>query len=76
MKQYFDNKDYKPTYCPFENYFNAMEQKKIKQQNDLKKIVELDGKIKELQNSIDNIKQLYPFLKDWAVDDLKLLIKN
>ncbi len=75
MKYYFENKD-KPTYCPFENYFNLMEQEKIKQQNDLKKIVELNDKIKELQNSINNIKQLYPFFKDWSVDDLKLLINN
>lgn len=77
MENYITKKQKKELiYCPIENYLNTIEQKKIQQQNDLKDIIKLDDKIKELQNIIDSVRKKYPFLKDLTINDIKLLINN
>lgn len=55
---------------------NRFEQIRQEQRADLKHIIALDNKIKELQNIIDSVRKKYPVLKDLTIDDIKLLIKN
>ena len=66
----------KTTYCDYENYEFRRDQREIKFNADLKKIIEANNKIKELKLLITNIKSLYPLLKDCSIETIESFINN
>lgn len=63
----------KNTYCDYEF---RREQREIKFDADLKKIIEANNKIKELKLLITNIKSSYPLLKDCSIETIESFINN
>ena len=66
----------KNTYCDYYEFKNRREQREIKFNADLKKIIEANNKIKELKLLITNIKSSYPLLKDCSIETIKSFLNN
>ena len=62
--------------CKNENYEFRGDQREIKFNADLKKIIEANNKIKELKLLITNIKSSYPLLKDCSIETIESFINN
>ena len=63
----------KNTYYEFEN---RRDQREIKFDADLKKIIEANNKIKELKLLITNIKSSYPLLKNCSIETIESFLNN
>ena len=66
----------KATYCDYYEFENRRNQREIKFDADLKKIIEANNKIKELKVLITNIKSSYPLLKDCSIETIESFINN
>ena len=66
----------KNTYCDYYEFENRRDQREIKFDADLKKIIEANNKIKELKLLITNIKSLYPLLKDCSIETIQSFLNN
>ena len=66
----------KTTYCDYYEFENRREQREIKFDADLKKIIEANNKIKELKLLITNIKSSYPLLKNCSIETIESFLNN